>query len=354
MSNAMTLHTAAGCSINNAAKQRFSGSIKTNNCDTKASGQGVNVGCGISTTDTTTYGDGFNDVGGGVYATEWTAEAISIYHFARANIPADLNAGNPDPTNWGEPLAVFNGCNFGEAVNNQTIIFDTTFCGQYAGQDAVWKSDAICSQKAPTCQDYVANNPADFADAYWEVNYVKVYQQQDNGYIGQSPIPVPAPSSTTIIATFVPPQPTILSSTESVSTLLSVPLPTMPSLSTLSTVTVPDPRISSRPPRHKSTALVTIDMTTTMTLNDVSTQAQTATANQYLPNPSSRISAQESATGYNGHAAEGYISKQQKSKPRSVHAADCSENAIEGCISGQPGQQAKRDRAKRRSQLFSR
>jgi hypothetical protein len=55
MANAMTLHTTAGCSINNAGKQRFTGSIKTKNCDTKAPGQGANVGCGISTTDMSTY-----------------------------------------------------------------------------------------------------------------------------------------------------------------------------------------------------------------------------------------------------------------------------------------------------------
>jgi hypothetical protein len=293
--NAMTLHTAAGCSINNAGKQRFSGSIKTTNCDTQAPGQGDNVGCGISTNDTTTYGDGFNNAGGGVYATAWTADAISVYHFSRANIPADLKTGNPDPSQWGEPLAIFNGCDFREAVNNQTIIFDTTFCGQWAGQDAVWKADAVCSQKAATCQDYVAGNPGDFANAFWEVNYVKVYQQ-DGGNIGQSPIPAPTPSSSMASPVPAPTETATLGPAVSSSQLSDRPTPcTRPSPppgqasnmpSTLATVP-----ISSWPSRFTSTVFLTVDLMTTVTLDDVGIQLQSSTVFPILPTGSARRSA---------------------------------------------------------------
>ncbi|KIW07452.1 uncharacterized protein PV09_01424 [Verruconis gallopava] len=228
VADAMTLHTGPGCSINSSGNERFTGSVKTSNCDVQAPGQGANVGCGIVTNDTTTYGDGFNDIGGGVYATEWTADTISIYHFARANVPADISSGAPTPSSWGEPLAVFSGCNFQEAVKNQTIIFDTTFCGQWAGQDSVWRADPVCSQKAATCQEFVSNNPTDFANAYWEVNSLKIYRQQDTGYIGQSPIPTPQPSpaesSSSDIATLAPTEstgiPLIVSTMNTFSTMV--------------------------------------------------------------------------------------------------------------------------------------
>ena len=195
-SNSMALHTAPGCSIDNlgnstsatngvaADEQRFSGAVKTHNCDVHAPGQVTNVGCSITASDSTTYGDGFNNERGGVYATQWMAEIIRIFYFSRANIPPDLRSGNPNPSSWGTPLAVFRGCDFGQSIANQSIVFDITFCGDWAGQDAVWKADAICSVKAATCQDYVAENPTAFASSFWEINSLKVYQQQIDESVG--------------------------------------------------------------------------------------------------------------------------------------------------------------------------
>lgn len=187
----MALHTTLGCSINDpggyagisdvreSGKQRFSGSIKTDNCDVYALGQGTNVGCSIATSESTTFGDGFNIGGGGVYAMEWTAQTISIFHFSRNSIPVDLSSGHPTPSTWGIPLAEFSGCDLQEFIKNQSLVFDITFCGVWAGQDAVWKADATCSQTAATCEEYVARNPAAFATSFWEINSLKVYQQQD-------------------------------------------------------------------------------------------------------------------------------------------------------------------------------
>ncbi len=53
-------------------------------------------------------------------------------------------------------------------------VFDTTFCGDWAG--AVWSSSPTCSGLASTCQDYVQNNPSAFANAYWLINSLQVYQ----------------------------------------------------------------------------------------------------------------------------------------------------------------------------------
>jgi hypothetical protein len=171
----MTLHTDPGCSIDGTGG--FSGTVKTANCAINAPGQDNNAGCGIQANGANTYGGGFNGGGGGVYAVDWTSQAISIYYFARSAVPSDITAGAPDPDTWPMPLAQFQGgCNIGSIFQNHSIIFDTTFCGQWAGQASVWNSDPVCSQKASTCQSYVGNNPADFADTYWQVNSLRVYQ----------------------------------------------------------------------------------------------------------------------------------------------------------------------------------
>ncbi|KAJ5893318.1 Endo-1-3(4)-beta-glucanase [Penicillium taxi] len=173
--NQMTLHTSDGCSIQNSG---FTGSLYTDNCYVEAADQSDNIGCSIIETDTQSYGDGFNNVGGGVYATEWTSAGISIYFFPRSSIPADITAGSPDPTTWGTPAASFaGGCDIDSHFVNLQIVFDLTFCGDWAGD--AWSSSS-CASYADTCDNYVQNNPTAFADSYWGINSLKVYQ--DNGY----------------------------------------------------------------------------------------------------------------------------------------------------------------------------
>lgn len=171
--NAMTLHTSPGCSITNNGQ--FSGNIITPSCDVNAPGQPANAGCSIdASSGSNTYGSGLNSIGGGVYATEWTSNHISVYFFPRSSIPSDITSGNPSPSGWGKPLAQFQGgCNIDSTFKNQQIVFDTTFCGDWAG-NAWWSSS--CSARSSSCTDFVANNPSAFANAYWSINSLKVYQ----------------------------------------------------------------------------------------------------------------------------------------------------------------------------------
>ena len=172
--NDMTLHTSSGCSITN--NNAFSGTIGTSNCDVNAFGQNTNAGCQIDTPNTATYGSQFNANGGGVYALEWTASAISIYFFQRGSIPSDISGGSPDPSSWGTPLAQFQGaCNIPEFFKDNQLVFDTTFCGDWAG--ATWGTSGCSSEQYSTCEAFVAGNPSAFKDAYWQVNSLQVYQQ---------------------------------------------------------------------------------------------------------------------------------------------------------------------------------
>ncbi|TKA73540.1 hypothetical protein B0A49_07712 [Cryomyces minteri] len=170
--NLMTLHTSDNCSITN--DNMFTGSISTTNCFVNAPGQSNNAGCSIHTTNTQTYGAGFDAINGGVYATEWTSDAISIWFFPRNVIPRDIRNGHPNPQSWGEPISQFQGaCDLDSHIKDQQIVFDNTFCGDWAGN--VWTSDATCGPKAATCNDFVANNPDAFTDAYWTINSLRVY-----------------------------------------------------------------------------------------------------------------------------------------------------------------------------------
>ncbi|RMZ76159.1 hypothetical protein DV738_g5121, partial [Chaetothyriales sp. CBS 135597] len=179
-SNHMALHTSDGCTLTNATIS-YTGQMTSSNCYVKAPGQDVNAGCGIGSSATTSYGDGFNNANGGVYATEITSDGISIWHFPRASIPSDITSGSPDPSGWGEASASFSGdCDFSSHFKSMQIVFDTTFCGDWAGN--VWSSDATCSAQASTCQDYVQNNPSDFQDSFWTVNSLKVYSGSSSSY----------------------------------------------------------------------------------------------------------------------------------------------------------------------------
>jgi hypothetical protein len=116
-------------------------------------------------TDSTSYGDNFNVNSGGVFATQWTSESIQIWFFDYGMTPDDITAGTPDPTLWGPATSVFQGtCDIDSNFVNNQIVFDTNFCSDLI--NTVWASSDTCSLLAPTCQDYVANNPGDFAEMY--------------------------------------------------------------------------------------------------------------------------------------------------------------------------------------------
>jgi len=146
--------------------------VTADNCN---AGSDASTGCGVSTSNTQGYGDGFNNIGGGVYAMEWTSSSISIWFFPRSAIPSDITANAPNPNGWGTPTTVFTGntCDIDSNFANHNIIFDTTFCGDWAGE--VWSSGS-CAAVADTCNDYVGANPGAFSEAYWLINSVKVYQ----------------------------------------------------------------------------------------------------------------------------------------------------------------------------------
>ncbi|ROT40205.1 hypothetical protein SODALDRAFT_272464 [Sodiomyces alkalinus F11] len=175
--NLLTAHTAPGCMLPQDVKNMVTGDPISYNC---ASGAYNATGCSYFATysDKATYGDGFNAVGGGVYAMDWTPEDIRIWHWPRHSVPRDIIEKRPDPNSWGRPMALFGAysCEPGRYFRDMNLILQTNFCGDYAA--GVWSSDGACTKLAPTCAEYVANNPWAFGNAYWEVNYIDVYEKR--------------------------------------------------------------------------------------------------------------------------------------------------------------------------------
>lgn len=185
----MTLHTNAGASIASTSnpnggkiqQKTFTGQILTSDCDVNAPDQSKNAGCAILDNNSSlTFGSDFNLNGGGVYATEWTSDFIKIWFFPRGSFPSDIASASPSPSeNWGPPNSMFAGnFNMDDHFRNLKIIFDTTFCGDWAGN--TWNQTS-CANLAPTCEEYVTKNPSAFTEAYWAVNTLQVFQDDGVG-----------------------------------------------------------------------------------------------------------------------------------------------------------------------------
>ncbi|CAG5137553.1 uncharacterized protein ALTATR162_LOCUS146 [Alternaria atra] len=167
--NQVTLHTSPGC-IPSIGEGGETGRRNTN---PDCGANGGFEGCGVLSDSPTSFGSAFNGEGGGVYATLWTSSGIKVWYFPSWNVPENIRSGGPNPDSWGTPVANFgNGCDFNERFRDMNIIFDITFCGDWAG--GVWGSTS-CAQANPSCNAYVASQPQAFYDSYWLVNSVKVY-----------------------------------------------------------------------------------------------------------------------------------------------------------------------------------
>jgi hypothetical protein len=178
-SNRMTLHTNAGVTLANATS--MTGDIISTNCDISATSN--NQGCTIVDPNSAgSFGEAFNKNGGGVFATEYTSEAIKIWFFPRGNIPSDVSGPSPNPSGWGTPNAFFSSADqpLDEHFCELRIILNIDLCGDWAGNPAIWSADPASSY-APTCNELVENSPEAMTEAYWAVNSLKVFQNPSQG-----------------------------------------------------------------------------------------------------------------------------------------------------------------------------
>ncbi|KAJ7725881.1 glycoside hydrolase family 16 protein [Mycena maculata] len=169
--NLGSLHTTPNCNMTQTRKQR--GQTVSTVCDTSAN---YNQGCGVEFKPNS-YGLDFNANGGGWFAMLRSSRGIYMWFWARndSNVPPEVSQGlstvNPDESNWGVPDAAFptDECDYVSHFNEHSIVFDLTFCGDWAGS-------AYSGSGCPsTCEDYVRNNPSMFDEAYWEISWLRMY-----------------------------------------------------------------------------------------------------------------------------------------------------------------------------------
>lgn len=165
-------------------------------------------GCEVQATTPGNIGYPFNAGGGGVYVMEWLSAGVEIWFFPRDSIPESITSGNPDPSTFGLPMANFQGsCNIDQHFYDHKLVFDTDFCGSYAGE--TWGVDG-CPIIDPlnawqSCNDFVAANPQAFVDAYWGVNYLNIFQTSGApATTAPTPLSSVAPASSTSSITTVP------------------------------------------------------------------------------------------------------------------------------------------------------
>lgn len=127
------------------------------------------AGCGVTLDSATSFGKGFNDAGGGVYACELTPEGvITVWFFPRGQTPADLDANDPDPSKWpATNRTAFKPCP-GQFADLQMVL-NTTLCGTWAG-------DKYPGGRAK-CEHDIEG--ADLSKAYWSIDYIKVFVRND-------------------------------------------------------------------------------------------------------------------------------------------------------------------------------
>jgi hypothetical protein len=157
------LHTSANCDMTYVPLKSFNstwsissnGHIPATNCYGYAPNQDQNSGCSVGgppnsvgyAFNKATYSNSNPSVSsrGGVYAMQWDKDSqIRTYYFPRNKIPQDLLNKAPNPDSWGLPYSRYligprSDCSSSHFRDHQ-MVFDTTFCGDWAGTDIVLHS----------------------------------------------------------------------------------------------------------------------------------------------------------------------------------------------------------------------
>jgi hypothetical protein len=139
--NQYTFHTGENqvCSIPKQAPlvnsaSAFRGTVMDTDC---SSSESDDTGCAFLDTSNSSFGQGFANVGGGVFALLRNQDGIKIWYFERRLIPHDVHSAHPNPYSWRTPDAVLSAdhCAVDKFFGPQWLIIDTTLCGGWASSD---------------------------------------------------------------------------------------------------------------------------------------------------------------------------------------------------------------------------
>jgi len=172
--NAVSLHTAPDCPLQDRTASTMSGTSGSLDCSGL---DGGNIGCGVVIPGKS-FGGAFNDNGGGIYAMYRNlsgTNTIQSWFWPRDVTPpadvANTSSTSVNPSSWGTPTASFTfqlpSC--GAQFHKHVIVLNIDFCGDYA--DATYTSSGCPGD----CEAFVKYNPQAFTEAFFEFRSIRVY-----------------------------------------------------------------------------------------------------------------------------------------------------------------------------------
>ncbi|KAK2031366.1 hypothetical protein LX32DRAFT_500846, partial [Colletotrichum zoysiae] len=169
--NKVVLHTDEKIGECRIDGKNMTGTVSKPNCANFAAGQADNEGCaGLDPAAP------FGSPEGGVYAMEWTDDAVRVWGFTHGNVPADLSK----PETFGTPSFTTSTCAADKLFGEASLIINLDLCG-VSGMDSIWGSGGCAAKTGgATCKEWVAKNPAAFADVYFQLKSIKIYSLKEN------------------------------------------------------------------------------------------------------------------------------------------------------------------------------
>ncbi|KAJ7928220.1 glycoside hydrolase family 16 protein, partial [Mycena leptocephala] len=152
-----SLHTGPGCTAPATMPNLQLVEAGATSCDAT-----VDPGaCGYSDLDSTSFGPGFNNAGGGVFALEFAADGIKTWFWTAANVPADIRNLSPTPSTWAASAARFNipvsSCSPETYFNDLLLVVNTNLAGVWP--QGVWGTNNVGGQTT-SCQTQTGVNTA--------------------------------------------------------------------------------------------------------------------------------------------------------------------------------------------------
>ncbi|KAG5637804.1 hypothetical protein H0H81_003136 [Sphagnurus paluster] len=170
--NQMALHATAGCAQAASAAQGQSGTTLEGDCS-------LDRGCIVAENKPNSFGVGFANAGGGVWAVQMDVSGVFIWFWSRPQVPDIIRTAtsktNIDTTAFGLPSAAYpaaSGCNITQYFGPQQFVLLTTLCGSWAGVPNIYSS--TCPGQCVS-DNVIGPGSPKYDTAYWEIPYIRTY-----------------------------------------------------------------------------------------------------------------------------------------------------------------------------------